>query len=177
MTLLLLGAIAQPKVIIPGRIFGGLVRGCLEACQRPGDFSAAQIGPAQEYLRQGMVWLDLQRFLGRLDGQGEFSGLKIQRGQRHTWLDIRWCLLRGLSQGVAAQLSVALLHVRQAQVVMRRGEAGLSPDDLLENGNGLGGLTPCQGQAPLHGAASNVAIRNLAQLVSILCRLSELVLA
>ena len=60
---------------------------------------------------------------------------------------------------------------------MRWGESGLSLDDLLEDGNGLGWLLLCQGQAPLHGAASHVTIGRVAQFVSVLCRLSKLVLA
>ncbi len=70
-----------------------------------------------------------------------------------------------------------MLQVCQAQVVMRWGDSGLSLDDLLEDGNGLGWLMLRQGQAPLHCAASDIAIGRVAQLCSVLCRLSQLVLA
>src|SRR5262245_7684988 len=59
---------------------------------------------------------------------------------------------------------------------MRLGQSGLSLDDFLEGGNSFGRSILCQGYAPLHVAASDVAVGSFAQLVSVLGCLSELVL-
>ena len=51
-------------------------------------------------------------------------------------------------QGVATQLGIAILQVRQAQVVMRWGESGLSLDDLLEDGMASAGCCRARAKRP-----------------------------